>query len=129
MIVAGSLDGLMNREPWVEYAVCAQCDPEIFFPEKGGSTRQAKAICISCPVRAACLAYALERDEKFGLWGGLSERERRELKRRHRNDDPRPRCSNGHFLAEVGVHKSGRCAKCASDQNRAYQQRLKCGAR
>jgi WhiB family redox-sensing transcriptional regulator len=64
---------------WVAAAVCASTDPEIFFPEKGGSTRSAKAICRRCPVAAECLAAALARDERFGIWGGLSERDRRAL--------------------------------------------------
>lgn len=67
---------------WQERALCAQTDPEAFFPEKGGSTREAKKVCVSCEVRAECLEYALENDERFGIWGGLSERERRKLKRR-----------------------------------------------
>ena len=67
---------------WQERALCAQTDPEAFFPEKGGSTREAKKVCVSCEVRAECLEYALEHDERFGIWGGLSERERRKLKRR-----------------------------------------------
>jgi hypothetical protein len=53
-----------------------------FFPEKGGSTREAKRVCLSCDVRSECLEYALAHDERFGIWGGLSERERRRLKRR-----------------------------------------------
>ncbi|WP_318152398.1 WhiB family transcriptional regulator [Brachybacterium huguangmaarense] len=67
---------------WQERALCAQTDPEAFFPEKGGSTREAKKVCVSCEVRAECLEYALQNDERFGIWGGLSERERRKLKRR-----------------------------------------------
>jgi WhiB family transcriptional regulator, redox-sensing transcriptional regulator len=66
---------------WQDRALCAQTDPEAFFPEKGGSTREAKRVCRSCEVRAECLDYALEQDERFGIWGGLSERERRRLKR------------------------------------------------
>jgi WhiB family transcriptional regulator, redox-sensing transcriptional regulator len=66
---------------WQERALCAQTDPEAFFPEKGGSTREAKRVCRSCEVRAECLEYALENDERFGIWGGLSERERRRIKR------------------------------------------------
>ncbi len=66
---------------WEDRALCAQTDPEAFFPEKGGSTREAKKVCRSCEVRAECLEYALEHDERFGIWGGLSERERRRLKR------------------------------------------------
>ena len=67
---------------WQERALCAQTDPEAFFPEKGGSTREAKKICTGCEVKAECLEYALANDERFGIWGGLSERERRKLKRR-----------------------------------------------
>ena len=71
-----------TEESWQERALCAQTDPEAFFPEKGGSTREAKKVCVSCEVRAECLEYALSNDERFGIWGGLSERERRKLKRR-----------------------------------------------
>ena len=67
---------------WQERALCAQTDPEAFFPEKGGSTREAKKVCLTCDVRAECLDYALANDERFGIWGGLSERERRKLKKR-----------------------------------------------
>ena len=66
---------------WQERALCAQTDPEAFFPEKGGSTREAKRICQGCEVKSECLEYALHNDERFGIWGGLSERERRRLKR------------------------------------------------
>jgi len=67
---------------WQERALCAQTDPEAFFPEKGGSTREAKKVCQTCSVKAECLEYALAQDERFGIWGGLSERERRKLRRR-----------------------------------------------
>jgi len=78
-IFAGEDEGALG---WQERALCAQTDPEAFFPEKGGSTREAKRVCVSCEVRAECLEYALANDERFGIWGGLSERERRKLKRR-----------------------------------------------
>ncbi|HAM45562.1 MAG TPA: transcription factor WhiB [Propionibacteriaceae bacterium] len=67
---------------WQSRSLCAQTDPEAFFPEKGGSTREAKKVCLSCEVRSECLEYALANDERFGIWGGLSERERRRLKKR-----------------------------------------------
>jgi WhiB family redox-sensing transcriptional regulator len=67
---------------WQDRALCSQTEPEAFFPDKGGSTRAAKRTCMSCVVRAECLNYALAKDERFGIWGGLSERERRRLKRR-----------------------------------------------
>lgn len=69
------------EDQWQERALCAQTDPEAFFPEKGGSTREAKRICLGCEVKDDCLDYALAHDERFGIWGGLSERERRRLKR------------------------------------------------
>ncbi len=71
----------VSRDQWQDRALCAQTDPEAFFPEKGGSTREAKKICLGCEVRSECLEYALAHDERFGIWGGLSERERRRLKR------------------------------------------------
>ncbi|WP_202915795.1 WhiB family transcriptional regulator [Mycolicibacterium sp. CBMA 234] len=71
----------LTEDQWQERALCAQTDPEAFFPEKGGSTREAKRICQGCEVRDACLDYALAHDERFGIWGGLSERERRRIKR------------------------------------------------
>ena len=78
------VDGEANDEgtSWQERALCAQTDPEAFFPEKGGSTREAKKVCLGCDVRGECLEYALQNDERFGLWGGLSERERRMLKKK-----------------------------------------------
>ena len=79
----GETDGLDEGVlAWQDQALCAQTDPEAFFPEKGGSTREAKKICTGCEVKAECLEYALANDERFGIWGGLSERERRRVRRR-----------------------------------------------
>jgi WhiB family redox-sensing transcriptional regulator len=85
--MAGVFDaGFPGMDPedqgWQERALCAETDPEAFFPEKGGSTREAKKICTGCEVRSECLDFALANDERFGIWGGLSERERRRLRRR-----------------------------------------------
>jgi len=66
---------------WQERALCAQTDPEAVVPEPDGSTREAKRVCLSCDGRGDCLEYALANDERFGIWGGLSERERRRLKK------------------------------------------------
>ena len=69
---------------WRQHANCLGVDPDLFFPERGASTREAKEVCKGCAVREQCLAYALTRPlQKFGIWGGMSERERRRL-RRHR---------------------------------------------
>jgi WhiB family transcriptional regulator, redox-sensing transcriptional regulator len=66
---------------WQEQANCLGVDPDLFFPERGASTREAKSVCRGCEVRAECLEYALAHGEKFGIWGGLSERERRRVRR------------------------------------------------
>lgn len=76
------LAGPVGRGPgWRERALCAQTGPELFFPEAGRTTRDAKRICCACEERVACLEYALAHDERFGVWGGLSEEERRRLRR------------------------------------------------
>jgi WhiB family redox-sensing transcriptional regulator len=66
---------------WQDQANCLGVDPDLFFPERGASTREAKEVCRGCVVRNDCLEYALDNGEKFGIWGGLSERERRRLRR------------------------------------------------
>jgi WhiB family transcriptional regulator, redox-sensing transcriptional regulator len=70
-----------QREQWQDRALCAQTDPEAFYPDKGGSTREAKNVCRACEVRAECLEYALANGERWGIWGGFSERERRRMAR------------------------------------------------
>jgi WhiB family redox-sensing transcriptional regulator len=74
---------LIDRQDraWQHRANCMGVDPDLFFPERGASTREAKAVCRGCVVREECLEYALANGEKFGIWGGLSERERRRLRR------------------------------------------------
>lgn len=66
---------------WQDLALCAQIDSELFFPEKGCSTTEAKKVCFSCDARDDCRDYAVANDERFGVWGGLSERERRRMKK------------------------------------------------
>lgn len=72
----------LPEDSWQSEALCSQTDPDAFFPEQGSSGGDAKSICASCPVRQECLEYALENDERFGIWGGLSELERRRLRKR-----------------------------------------------
>lgn len=66
---------------WQDFANCLGVDPDLFFPERGASTREAKEVCRGCVVREECLEYALGNGEKFGIWGGMSERERRRIRR------------------------------------------------
>jgi WhiB family redox-sensing transcriptional regulator len=81
-----ALRDLVAMEPaspaWQAQANCMGVDPDLFFPERGASTREAKEVCRGCVVREDCLEYALVNAEKFGIWGGLSERERRRIRRR-----------------------------------------------
>ncbi len=66
---------------WQDYANCLGVDPDLFFPERGASTREAKEVCRGCVVQDECLEFALSNGEKFGIWGGKSERERRRVRR------------------------------------------------
>ena len=67
--------------PWARRAACRGIDPGLFYPARGESTREAKDVCAGCLVRGECLDYALAAGEKFGIWGGKSERERRRIRR------------------------------------------------
>jgi WhiB family redox-sensing transcriptional regulator len=64
---------------WQTQALCTQTDPEIFSPEKGKTSKSAKKVCAKCEVQEQCLAYALEHNERFGIWGGLDVKERDKL--------------------------------------------------
>ncbi|MFL6123737.1 WhiB family transcriptional regulator [Actinophytocola sp.] len=65
---------------WMRDALCAQTDPEAFYPDEHGSVAPAKAVCAVCPVLAECRAYALETGQRFGVWGGLSAHERQQIR-------------------------------------------------
>src|ERR1700740_2069468 len=73
--------GAVDDADWKSRANCLGVDPDLFFPERGMSTQEAKEVCRGCVVREDCLEYALANGEKFGIWGGLSERERRRIRR------------------------------------------------
>lgn len=72
---------LPMRPAWQDSGSCKGADPALFFPERGKLTGPAKQICATCPVIEECLNYALSEAIKFGIWGGKSERERRQLRR------------------------------------------------
>ncbi len=69
---------------WQDFALCAQTDPDIFFPEKGGSTTPATSVCSACSVRSQCLDYAISHDIRHGIWGGMSDNDRRRISRERR---------------------------------------------
>jgi WhiB family redox-sensing transcriptional regulator len=108
-----------TAESWRADALCAQTDPEAFFPDKGGSNRDAKATCLKCDVREECLAYALRTNQQFGIWGGLSERERRNLQgaKEHRNAG-KDECINGHAFTEANTIRSNYTGRDGSVKER-----------
>lgn len=71
----------MNVESWASQASCRTSDPDALFVQ-GAAQNRAKAVCLGCPVRTECLADALDNRVEFGVWGGMTERERRALLRR-----------------------------------------------
>lgn len=70
---------MSSQDEWMADGLCRQVDMDMFFPEQGGSTRDAKRVCLACPVQAECLAYALANPDLLGVWGSYSERERHRL--------------------------------------------------
>ena len=86
---------------WKLSGLCAQIDPEAFFPDKGGSVRAAKRICSQCPVQTECLSFALTNNERFGIWGGVTESERRPLRQRLKATNP----STERCLATVTAYR------------------------
>ena len=108
---------LPERPNWQQRGACQGVDPALFYPGRGGDTAAAKAICSVCPVVAECLQYAIEAGERLGIWGGQSERQRRQA-RRHFIRPPRPTvctfagCTNKPYAA-------GRCRRHHREQERA----------
>lgn len=99
-------------EDWRDNALCAQTDPEVFFPDKGGTSQEAKRICGLCPVQTDCLRHALEAKERFGVWGGLSERERRTIERCHRAPVITAACGSPSGASLHYKHGESLCRAC-----------------
>jgi WhiB family redox-sensing transcriptional regulator len=88
---------------WTEQAACRGLDPELFFPH--GASQEARRVCARCPVRVDCLDYAVAHRERYGIWGGRSERERRRLGSRsagrpRRSTAPAPLAADGRPTCE-----------------------------
>ena len=114
---------------WQDQALCAQTDPELFFPEKGGGSRDAKRICRQCPVRAECLEYALAHDERFGVWGAMTVSDRDRLTRARAASDSAPAapavphpCHAGHLRTPENVYGDGSCRMCKIDRAREARE-------
>lgn len=72
---------ITEERPWAAFSACRDHDPDTFFPVTTETEREAIRICHGCPVRMDCLEFALEARVRFGIWGGLTEKQRRSLKR------------------------------------------------
>lgn len=130
--LAGVFPGLASLDlpEWMFQSLCSQTDPEAWFPEKGGSTREAKSICARCPVAAECLDYALEHDIHHGIWGGLSERERRKvakaLGKPQTANARKAHCANNHPYDEENTYvrpDGGRgCRACIAENQRNHRR-------
>jgi hypothetical protein len=98
---------------WMDRALCAQTDPQLFFPESSANPNEAKRICSSCPVQTECLTYAIEQNDPNGVWGGLGPRERKRLRK------TRP-CQ----VCEGPIPWAGHATpKCCSDECREQARR------
>lgn len=80
-LIVGGLGTAGVAGGWWDRARCVETDPEAFFLDRG-TPWAAKRVCDGCDVRGECLEYALAHDERFGVWGGLTEAERQHLRRR-----------------------------------------------
>lgn len=113
--------------PWTEFAACQFVDSEIFFPEKGGSVRDAKRVCAGCAVSAECLEYALANEEKFGVWAGTSEAQRRRILA-SRRAGPAPLCKAGlHPMAGTNILALGECLGCRHDREARQRNQAQMG--
>ena len=96
----------MSDTEWMDQALCAQCDPEEFFPPPGPPLLAVMHVCRACPVRLACLEYALTHRMDHGVWGGTTASDRQDMKRPRKTTSATPsrcpRCDRA-FASRVGV--------------------------
>lgn len=135
---APGIDDGGSTDAWQELAACKGMDAALFYPQVSDTDmgigtesqrkyREGQEVCCSCPVQVQCLQYALDRDEKWGLWGGLTPRDRRRVK--EGQPTVRKICPRGHFLAEVGTDNRNRCCQCQRDAAKWFHQRRTGGQR
>jgi WhiB family redox-sensing transcriptional regulator len=105
-----------TAERWADHAACKGVDPDLFFPERGEDARHAKAICARCPVRTFCLEEALVNVEKHGVWGGLSERERRKIRKLRAVGavEPAPQPVSQHVLEKRAARRRKPAPECGT---------------
>lgn len=108
---------------WQDQAACRGADPQLFFPERSWDSKdqvaEAKQICASCPVREDCLDRALADNEQWGVWGGLTQSERRRLRRRPR--ERRCEICGASFTPTIGTQITCRADQCVRALHRRNQ--------
>lgn len=138
-----------EAQSFMESAACRGMDPELFYPHKGDSPTNAKQVCYVCQVKRECLEYALQNNERDGIWGGASERERRQIKRersraidavartrrttgmqpkQRRSRPMRDTCCHGHSRAEhwrKTQSGQGYCKECMRLNGRRQRDKMK----
>lgn len=108
----------MTSKHWRESALCAQTNPEMFFPASGypglPDMKSAKSVCARCPVRPECLHEAMETNMEHGIWGGMTRFERVKLKRetaRYQTPTRQPCGTRGGYQRHKR-NKESACAQC-----------------
>lgn len=117
-------------QDWKQHAACRGMDASLFFPERGDTApvRAAQAVCRTCPVAEECLSYAMALNEKFGIWGGTSERQRRAMRRTgtRRVVQQLTHGTNGGYIRHIalGTTPCESCRIAHNDNARLYKQRM-----
>jgi WhiB family redox-sensing transcriptional regulator len=106
-------------EQWWRLAACRGMDTDLFFPERGDSTTEVRNTCSGCSTRAECLAYAFNNGEKTGVWGGLSERKRRAIRRSRTTPPPIQHGTNRGYGQHLRRGDEDACRPCL-DAHRAH---------
>jgi WhiB family redox-sensing transcriptional regulator len=105
---------------WMERAACRGMDASIFYVEVGRSAAEARAVCARCPVVDRCAVHAVSSREQFGVWGGLSPRDRGI--HGYRAAEPKTHCPHDHLYDDLNTYwdQAGhrRCRKCNAEQKR-----------
>lgn len=110
---------------WTE-AACRGLGADLFFPERGEPSEQIKAVCDGCPIKDACLEFALANDEEFGVWGGTSARERKRMRRHAGMRRLRP-INHGSLSGAQAHYRRGEqpCFRCLETHNAENAEKKK----
>jgi WhiB family redox-sensing transcriptional regulator len=116
------------RADWMADAQCKGMEVDLFFPERGRDVSKARAVCAECPVQAQCRDYAIDQGIHHGIWGAMSERQRRSVRRSGRPSRGRLLQPCGTMAAYARHKVNGEptcdaCRKVAAEYNRDYRAR------